>query len=165
MSSPNRWWRVPSGQIAIASAAVFLVLISMALTKFWPRPASPPIDPTNMALVGLGERLYGDQCSSCHGEKLQGQPNWKIRQPDGLMPAPPHDQTGHTWHHPDGVLFEVTKYGLVPPNAPEGYESTMPAFGESLSDAEIAAVLAYIKSTWPAKILERQQRVTVQAQQ
>ena len=60
------------------------------------------------------------------------------------MPAPPHDDSGHTWHHPDEVLFGITKHGVVPPYAPPGYESDMPAFAGKLSDDEIRAVLAYI---------------------
>lgn len=63
------------------------------------------------------------------------------------MLAPPHDATGHTWHHPDRELFLITKNGLgavVP-----GYESDMPAVESVLSDEEITAILAYIKSTWP----------------
>jgi mono/diheme cytochrome c family protein len=68
--------------------------------------------------------------------------------PNGRMPAPPHDESGHTWHHPDRVLFAITKDGLVPPHAPTGYESDMPAFAGKLSDEEIWAVLAYIKSHW-----------------
>jgi mono/diheme cytochrome c family protein len=63
------------------------------------------------------------------------------------MPAPPHDATGQTWHHSDEELFRITKLGMaaiVP-----GYESAMPAFVDALSDPEIEAVLAYIKSTWP----------------
>jgi mono/diheme cytochrome c family protein len=31
----------------------------------------------------------------------------------------------------------------------------MPAFGETLSDAEIRAVLAYIHSTWPDDVKRR----------
>ena len=64
------------------------------------------------------------------------------------MPAPPHDESGHTWHHPDHVLFGITKRGLVPPYAPAGYKSDMPAFADQLSDDEIWAVLAYIKGHW-----------------
>ena len=67
------------------------------------------------------------------------------------MPAPPHDESGHTWHHADGVLFAITKRGLVPPHAPVGYESDMPAFGGKLSDEEIWAVLAFIKSHWRSR--------------
>lgn len=95
-----------------------------------------------------GRLIYGKHCASCHGDDLQGAPNWRIRLPNGRMPAPPHDDTGHTWHHPDEVLFGITKYGLVPPYAPKDYPSDMPAFGSVLSDDEIRAVLAYIESRW-----------------
>jgi hypothetical protein len=27
-------------------------------------------------------------------------------------------ESGHTWHHPDGILFAITRSGLVPPHAP-----------------------------------------------
>lgn len=97
----------------------------------------------------VGKLVYAANCASCHGVNLEGQPNWKRRLDNGRMPAPPHDETGHTWHHSDRNLFIVTKSGLaaiVP-----GYESDMPAFEELLTDAEIAAVLAYIKSTWPER--------------
>lgn len=105
-------------------------------------------DPGDAARVARGERVYAQQCASCHGAKLEGQPNWRSRLPNDRLPAPPHDETGHTWHHPDGMLFAITKNGLVPPNAPAGYASDMPAFAGRLSDDEIWAVLAYIKSRW-----------------
>ena len=79
------------------------------------------------------------------------------------MPAPPHDETGHIWHHPDQHLFDVTKSGvgaLLP-----GYETDMPAFADTLSDEEIWAVLAYIKSTWPPEIQLRQDRRNQGAEQ
>ena len=60
------------------------------------------------------------------------------------------DESGHTWHHADRVLFAITKNGLVPPHAPRDYESDMPAYGGKLSDDEIWAALAYIKSHWRA---------------
>jgi len=95
-----------------------------------------------------GKALYDLHCASCHGLKLEGQPNWQKRLANRKMPAPPHDETGHTWHHTDEVLFGITKRGLVPPYAPPGYPSDMPAFAGALSDDEIRAVLAYIKSHW-----------------
>lgn len=107
-------------------------------------------DPGDARRVALGERVYAQHCASCHGAKLEGQPNWRSRLPNGRLPAPPHDETGHTWHHADRVLFGITRNGLVPPNAPAGYESDMPAFAGRLSDEEIWAVLAYIKSRWTA---------------
>ena len=29
------------------------------------------------------------------------------------MPAPPHDGKGHTWHHADSMLVQLTGYGLA----------------------------------------------------
>jgi mono/diheme cytochrome c family protein len=98
--------------------------------------------------LALGQQIYAQHCAACHGAKLEGQPNWRQRLPNGRMPAPPHDESGHTWHHPDSVLFGITKQGLTPPYAPPGYESDMPAFAGMLSDDEIRAVLAYISSHW-----------------
>lgn len=108
----------------------------------------PRADPRNAEKVALGAKLYLQHCASCHGAKLEGQPNWRSRMPNDRLPAPPHDESGHTWHHPDGVLFGITKNGLVPPYAPPGYESDMPAFAGKLSDDEIWAVLAHLKSHW-----------------
>jgi mono/diheme cytochrome c family protein len=101
--------------------------------------------------IKLGARLYAEHCAVCHGTKLEGQPNWRQRLPNGKLPAPPHDESGHTWHHTDNVLFEITKHGLVPPYAPKDYKSDMPAFADKLSDREIRAVLEYIKSHWTSR--------------
>jgi mono/diheme cytochrome c family protein len=77
------------------------------------------------------------------------------------MPAPPHDASGHTWHHTDSVLFGITKHGLVPGKyAPPSYQSDMSAFAGTLSDEEIWAVLAYIKSFWPSEIRKAQHEMT-----
>jgi len=67
----------------------------------------------------------------------------------------------HRQQEPDQVLFAITKDGLVPGvTAPVGYESDMPAFKDTLWDADIAAVLAYMKSTWPANLQAAQQEAT-----
>ena len=105
-------------------------------------------------IVAAGQALYEEHCAACHGSGLEGQPNWTERDADGYLPAPPHDQTGHTWHHPDAQLFEITKFGteaMVGGN----YRSNMAGFGDVLSDEDIHAVLAFIKSTWPRHIIER----------
>lgn len=116
-------------------------------------PMAP--DPNDPKLVARGEVVYDEQCARCHGAKLEGQSDWRHRLPNGRMPAPPHDPAGHTWHHSDKQLFDLTKLGpgaLVP-----GYESDMPGYKDKLSDADIWAVLSYIESTWPADIRARQQ--------
>jgi mono/diheme cytochrome c family protein len=114
-----------------------------------PAPGDDPrADPRDAAKVTLGANVYAQHCAACHGAKLEGQPNWRQRLPNGRLPAPPHDESGHTWHHPDHVLFAITKNGLVPPYAPKDYESDMPASAGKLSDEEIWAVLAYLKTHW-----------------
>ena len=114
--------------------------------------------------VDIGRLVYLEHCASCHGENLEGQPNWRVRNAYGRLPAPPHDESGHTWHHPDQVLFELTKYG---PAAVVGgdYVSDMPGYEGILTDREIIAVLDYIKSTWSEKIQQEQQRRTEQYQE
>ena len=104
--------------------------------------------------IARGEKLYAQHCAACHGARLEGQPDWQKRLPNGRFPAPPHDDSGHTWHHSDEVLFGITKHGLVPPYAPAGYESDMPAFGATLSDEEIRAVLAFIETRWSSDVLK-----------
>ncbi len=128
--------------------------------------ASTYIDPADGAMVDLGRKVYVAQCASCHGAELEGQPDWRTRLPNGRLPAPPHDVNGHTWHHPDAVLFDIVKNGLVPGvTAPAGYQSDMPAYRDLLSDEEIRASLAYIKSRWPKKAQEIQRKMTEQATQ
>jgi mono/diheme cytochrome c family protein len=107
-----------------------------------------------LADLAFGKALYTQHCASCHGAKLEGQPNWHKRNASGRMPAPPHDDSGHTWHHSDEQLFKITKLGvsaIVP-----GYESDMVGFAGKLSDTEIRAVLDYIKSTWSQRNREYQ---------
>jgi len=129
------------------------------------RSAGWRADPDNAERVAQGKQVYDRHCASCHGANLEGQPEWRKRKPDGRLPAPPHDESGHTWHHPDQMLFEITKYGLIPPNAPDGYQSDMPAFNGMLSDTEIWAVLSYIKSRWPAQARQVQAEIDAEARQ
>ena len=98
-----------------------------------------------------GQVLYQENCASCHGVNLEGEPDWRSTKADGLLPAPPHDETGHTWHHGEGLLFNYTKFGGQEALAQQGvdFNSGMPGFAEQLSDQQIWDILTYIKSTWP----------------
>lgn len=144
-----------TGAWAIAGVtAVVVAGVAFAYVTALSGETGPSVDDPEQ--LALGERVYVEACASCHGADLEGQPNWRVRQANGRLPAPPHDESGHTWHHPDQQLFEMTKLGIEA-LAPEGYESDMPAFAETLSDEEIWAVLAYIKSTWPTEIRAQQE--------
>ena len=138
-----------------------LLLVFLALGMAGPALAAGA-DADDPALVAEGLKVYGAACASCHGAALEGQPSWRQRKADGRLPAPPHDATGHTWHHPDKQLFEMTKTG--PAKLLPGYESDMPGFAATLSDAEIWAALAYIKSTWPPRIRKRHDAINRRAE-
>lgn len=141
---------------AILIGSILATITTGAAVWFFISAPTDGANPNNPKQVAMGKRIYSANCAACHGADLEGQPNWRSRKPDGRLPAPPHDETGHTWHHPDAHLFKITRNGLKPPLAPEGYESDMPAFVDVVSDDEIWAVLAFIKSTWPSPIRARQ---------
>ena len=135
---------------------IISVLISLPTLYFFTTysnksNASIDLNITDSSIIESGKQIYAKNCASCHGINLEGQKNWMSRLPDGLMPAPPHDETGHTWHHSDRFLFMVTKYGIEE-FIGEKYLNNMPVYKDILSDEEIIAVLSYIKSTWPSKI-------------
>jgi len=129
--------------------------LTLVLTAAW---ASEGIDgvltrlnPDDLAVVAAGEKIYRDNCAACHGAQLEGQANWRERDADGYLLAPPHDATGHTWHHSDDLLFEITKYGPGKVVNDPDYKTRMLAYEGVLSDDDIIAVLSFIKNTWPAK--------------
>jgi mono/diheme cytochrome c family protein len=159
--------------VAIAIFAIILVGV-IAVSLAGGRRAQPvaPSDPAlanitgpdadNPQLVNLGREVYATYCASCHGRNLEGQPGWQSALPGGGRLAPPHDASGHTWHHPDQLLFEITKNGGQA-SSPPGYINNMPGFAASLSDTQIWASLAYIKSTWPADVRAAQEQANSDA--
>ena len=139
--------------LLLAAAVVGAAALSLVLLR--PEETAFRANAEDSAQVALGQALYARHCASCHGAQLQGEADWRRRKPDGRLPAPPHDATGHTWHHPDTQLFAVTKRGTAA-FMPAGYVSGMPGFAGKLDDREIWAILAFVKSRWPADIRRRQ---------
>jgi mono/diheme cytochrome c family protein len=140
-----------------------------AALAYWLMPASAPastslLDPDDGQLVAAGAAIYEANCASCHGADLKGEPNWQSPGEDGLMPAPPHDETGHTWHHPDEILFAITKHGVAKVANLKDYNSAMPVYEGVLSDEEIIAALSWIKAQWPAEIRRRHDEMNAQYQ-
>lgn len=138
---------------------IFLVALmapSMALAS----GDKPPAESLQQLVTGA--RIYAENCAACHGAKLEGQPNWRQLNENGRLPAPPHNAKGHTWHHDDNTLFGITKLGTKEFTGLD-VESDMPAFKDVLSDEEIWAVLAYIKSKWPERIRRQQEAINRRA--
>ena len=126
-------------------------------------PTSDPADIETLAqladeeTLALGEQVYRTSCASCHGLNGEGQFPDAPMQPDitGRIGAPPHDDTGHTWHHPDDLLYEIIRDGGM--GDPDMFY-TMPAMGELLTDEEVIAVVEYIRTMWT----EEQRRIQAQ---
>ncbi len=152
------------GRLIWVLAAVLILVAGSYAAYRWLGSTSQPagyIDPSDARLVIVGKPLYEQHCASCHGAKMEGQPNWRIRMANGRLPAPPHDDSGHTWHHSDQVLLNITFNGLVPGvTAPPGYQSDMPAYKGILSEQQARAVLAYIKTFWSEQSLKTQMEIT-----
>lgn len=141
--------------VTVLSSVVFLLLLASGLGGVF------NLGYRRGDRVALGQKVYNSQCAKCHGANLEGQPNWQKRLPNGRLPAPPHDATGHTWHHADEIFVGITKHGLKP-YAGNDYDSDMPAFESALSDDEIAGIWTYIKSKWPER--ERNYQATISSQ-
>jgi mono/diheme cytochrome c family protein len=91
-------------------------------------------DPRPPAGASRGERLYYTFCASCHG--VDGRGSWRA----ALFLINPGDLTKAA-SQPDQYLFDIIKHGGASIGRPG-----MPAFGAQLSDADIQALVADIRT-------------------
>lgn len=150
-----KWKAVVLGVLVLA-AVIAAGLYSLRATQ---PQGGISLQPDDAAVMQRGAAVYRTRCAACHGAQLQGQPNWRERGADGLLPAPPHDASGHTWRHPDEVLFRLTKHGIGKEARIPDYKTAMPVYEGVLSDDDIVAVLSWIKAQWPRDVRERQKRI------
>ncbi|MGI9419173.1 MAG: c-type cytochrome [Geminicoccaceae bacterium] len=143
-------------------ALMVLAVGAIAAGGFWyfQDDAVIPGDASDLDQVAFGSRVYSRICANCHGAELDGQLGWQDPLKDGTRLAPAHSTEGETWRRTDETLFEVVKFGGESLK-PDGKVSRMPGFEKKLTDDEIWAVIAFIKSTWPADIQESQQNAAV----
>lgn len=123
-------------------AVTALGLVGLTVTARAADSAAP--DP---AQVKAGRAIYSQNCASCHGINGEGAPNWRQPNELGEMPAPPHNQDGHTWKHADGMLYQIVQQGWRDPFN-KTKRLTMPAFARNLSPAQTRDVIAYLKTLW-----------------
>lgn len=157
----------PASRLRRASVLILLVLAACggaqtsdttpsAITYVAPEDLAPPYPDLDPGDVAAGQALYGQYCASCHQADLSGEPDWKTPNADGTYPAPPHDSSGHTWHHPDALLVQIVREGIDVPG------TSMPTFGDKLTDPEIRSIIEYLKSSWDADERAAQWQVTWQ---
>lgn len=132
------------------------LLLAAALAAASITACASDTETVSEAVIERGGELYQATCASCHGADLAGAPDWKTPNGDGSYSAPPHNSSGHTWHHSDRVLIEIIRDGS------DVRQSQMPAFGDQLTDEDIEAILEFIKSSWGPQEREYQRRVTEQ---
>jgi len=89
-----------------------------------------------------GAKVYDTNCSSCHGAMGQGSPG--AFPPLAGNPAVTGDA---------GKVIHIVKGGLTGSISVKGhtYNGTMPAWGSSLSNGDIAAAITFIRSSWGNK--------------
>jgi len=149
----RRFWLFGLPLIALSAIAGSAAWTLMAREH----PLGDPKDPEQ---VIVGQAVYGRDCARCHGNDLGGEFGWLKRENevdlseaevDRMLEnlddvAPAHDNSGKTWRHDDDKLFSIIKDG--PAVALSKQDSRMPGFHDRLSDSEIWAVVAFMKSHW-----------------
>lgn len=100
-------------------------------------PARPK--PRNAVLMQRGEAIYGENCASCHGEQGEGVA--------GALPALAANRAV-TLANPVNLVQVVRKGGFLPATEGNPRPYGMPPFGHVLADADIAAVLTYVRGSW-----------------
>ncbi|HWQ13177.1 MAG TPA: cytochrome c [Roseiflexaceae bacterium] len=128
---------VLAGVALLLAGVVGLALLGPAGGRTGGQDQAAPLDPDDARLVAEGQAIYARACAVCHGARLEGHPSWQPGTSGGL--APPLDASGPVPRRSDAELFALTK---------EGTGGGMPAFGGTLSDSEIRAVLSYVKRSW-----------------
>lgn len=104
-------------------------------------PAQTPerAPPASQQVLAEGRRIYENQCAQCHGDAGQGK-----------LPAyPPLAGNRAVTLTPAVNAIRMTVNGGFPPGTkgnPRPYG--MPPFGHELDDAQVAAVLSWIRSSW-----------------
>lgn len=93
-----------------------------------------------------GGKLYRKNCAQCHGDRAQGDPNWRQANAKGKLPPPPLNGTGHTWHHPKEALAKTIRDGTL------RIGGSMPPWRNSMSDKEINLVIEWFQSHWSDEI-------------
>lgn len=108
--------------------------------------AVAPIPATPQTAVGAtGLRLYGLHCAGCHGDDGRGVA--------GAYPALAGSRAV-TMANPVNLVHIVLRGGFAPVTAGNPRPFGMPPFATVLSDADVAALLSYLRGAWGQRAAE-----------
>ena len=145
------WWLVTVAiAMTIVGTACSTGSTSTDQTTKEPSSGSPQveIEVPKANSVGKGVQLYAANCQVCHGDReAQG----------STGRAPPHNDTGHTWHHPDAQLKDWVLNGKFP--------GAMPPFRDALTEEQVDTILSYIKTWWTTEQRESQADISQRYQE
>ena len=101
--------------------------------------ATPPTSPVPSSVQALGARVYEAQCAQCHGKQGEGQADAypALAGNRAVQMTPSHN-----------LVLAVLQGGYGPATQGRPRPHGMPPFQLVLSDAELAAVLSYIRNAW-----------------
>ncbi len=140
-------------------AAIVAMVVTGVVMLIERRLAATATDaqPDRPAQVALGRTLYRQHCSYCHGIDREGHEDWQpgTQVAAGLPTA--LDERSPSVDRSDRQIFEWIRYGGQP-FLPAGVRSQMPAFEFNLTEAQVWAVVAYLKNRWPEEVLARHER-------
>jgi mono/diheme cytochrome c family protein len=115
--------------------AMALYLESLPPTKDRPAPAAPPAD----AVMKLGARVYEQHCIDCHGADGRGA---------GATYPPLAGNRTLTMQEPVNAIRIVLNGGFAPATTGNPRPYGMPPYSPVLNDAEVAAVVSYVRASW-----------------
>ena len=108
-------------------------------------PQIPTADePLSLSPSERGGYLYETHCKACHGDRSGN---------GGTAGASPHNEKGHSWHHPDAQLIAWVLNGKFRAEA-------MPQFKSYLTKEDVRAILLFIKSWWTPEQRKIQQDIS-----
>lgn len=126
---------------------VLVLLVAALLFASCGGALTQPKAPSPDELIQSGAGLYQANCQVCHGGATGGE----LKE----IP-PPHNANGHTWQHADQQLTDMVLNGI----SFSLEEQKMPAFKYKLTEGDVKAILAYIKTWWTEEQRAWQKKVT-----
>ena len=149
MSNVGYWKSMVKGAVYVP-----FIVVGLGLTACSGEAAPTPIPQVEKPAASMdinvtGAKLYVAQCQSCHGDREGA---------GATAGSPVHNEAGHTWHHPDAQLKAWIKDGKL------GF-AQMPAFEDKLSELQMDAILAYIKTWWTEAQRQAQADITQRYQE